>query len=124
MIKFAVKSLLGTPALREVHHFVGPMMKIKDKLPTFLPALAEALSYMDRLQDSNESVSFDFLDISQQRLLFRSTLYKEFVAKRAKAKVQEEMARAQKGEKLNKALLEDLLAGPVEESVKHDIRVG
>lgn len=121
VVKFCVKSLLDLPSLNELKHFVPTMEELKAKLPNFLPALAEALIYMNNLRGKLDAVAFDFLELSQQRLLFRSTLYHEFVSLRAGARVEEEMAKVRNGAAVSRDLLKDLLAGPAESSVKANL---
>ena len=122
VIKFTVKSLLETKALPLLAEFVAPLAEIKSKLPKFLPGLAEALLYMHKLQESDSIVAFDFLELPQQRILFRSSLYQSFVTTRAASAVSKEMAKVKEGGHCDKSLLQDILAGPADENVKVNVK--
>ena len=94
VVKFTVKSLLETDALPHLSLFVNQMKALKEALPEFLPSLAEALVYMNGLQEPDSAVDFGFLPLTQQRLLFNSKLYGTFVCQRATKMLEKESGSA------------------------------
>ncbi|CAE7777744.1 unnamed protein product [Symbiodinium necroappetens] len=123
-IKFTVKSLLAHKALEELAFFTEPLKQLKERLPSFLPELAEALLHMEGSLKSVDKVSFEHLDLSQQRLLYRSVLYQQFVAARAHEDLQREMKRVRAGGTFEPERIQSMLNGPATEQDKANMRFG